>query len=59
MHAKENLSLAKELYEKLVRELSEKKDIGNSYSLAACNMSPEEVLLTATCALGQLEAQLG
>lgn len=59
LHAKKNLSLAKELYEKLVRELSEKKDIGNSYSLAACNMSPEEVLLTATCALGQLEAQLG
>uniref|UniRef100_A0A2N9EZV0 MalT-like TPR region domain-containing protein n=1 Tax=Fagus sylvatica TaxID=28930 RepID=A0A2N9EZV0_FAGSY len=29
------------------------------HALAACNMSSEEVLLAATCALGQLEAHMG
>ncbi|XP_024028591.1 uncharacterized protein LOC21392795 isoform X2 [Morus notabilis] len=59
LHSTHNFSLAKELYQNVVQQLSEKKDFSNPDSLAACNMSQEEVLLAATCALGQLEAQLG
>ncbi|PON90834.1 hypothetical protein TorRG33x02_134720 [Trema orientale] len=59
LHTRQNFSLAKELYQSVIRQLSENKDFSNSNSVAACNMSLEEVLLAATCALGQLEAQLG
>ncbi|XP_062095587.1 uncharacterized protein LOC133801403 [Humulus lupulus] len=59
LHTIQNFSLAKELYQNVIQQLSESKDCNNSNSLAACNMSLEEVLLSATCALGQLEAQLG
>lgn len=51
--------MAKELYEKAIEVISEKKDFGDPHNLAACNMAAEEVLLAATCALGQLEAHIG
>ena len=57
LHATQNFSLAKELYQNVIQSLSEKKDFSDPYALAACNMSSEEVLIAATCALGQLEAQ--
>ncbi|KAF3449158.1 hypothetical protein FNV43_RR09886 [Rhamnella rubrinervis] len=59
LHATQNFSLAKELYQNVIQSLSEKKDSSDPYALAACNMSSEEVLMAATCALGQLEAQFG
>ncbi|KAM6550947.1 hypothetical protein CsatB_000755 [Cannabis sativa] len=59
LHTIQNFSLAKELYQNVIQQLSENEYCINSNSLAACNMSMEEVLLSATCALGQVEAQLG
>ncbi|KAA8516399.1 hypothetical protein F0562_016692 [Nyssa sinensis] len=59
LHATRNLSMAKELYEKVIQGMFENKDFGDPCNLAACNMTSEEVLLAATCALGQLEAHLG
>lgn len=47
--------VAKELYKKVVQEMTDKKEFSDS----ACNMASQEALLAATCALGQLEAQSG
>ncbi|CAO2827052.1 unnamed protein product [Amaranthus hypochondriacus] len=59
LHGKRDFIGAKELYQKAIAESSEKKDLSDPYDLGACNMSPEEVLVAATCALGQLESHLG
>lgn len=59
LHAKQNFNVAKEIYEKVIEGMSEDKDFNNPYQVAACNMIPEEVLLAATCSLGQLEVHLG
>ncbi|XAR50917.1 hypothetical protein NMG60_11005384 [Bertholletia excelsa] len=60
LHVSKNFSMAKKLYEKLIQRISEKKGMDNhAHYLAACNMASEEVLLAATCALGQLETHLG
>jgi tetratricopeptide (TPR) repeat protein len=54
-----HFSLAKEVYQKVIQGVSENKKFSDLHALAACNMSSEEVLLAATCALGQLEAHMG
>ncbi|XP_010670224.2 uncharacterized protein LOC104887309 [Beta vulgaris subsp. vulgaris] len=59
LHAKRDFNAAKELYQKVIAESSEKKDFSDPHDFGACNMSPEEVLLAAMCALGQLESHLG
>ncbi|KAL6998350.1 hypothetical protein U1Q18_008474 [Sarracenia purpurea var. burkii] len=59
LHVTRNFSMAKDLYEKVIWEMSENKDFSNPRYLAACNMVPDEVLLAATCALGQIQAHLG
>ncbi|XP_011027662.1 PREDICTED: uncharacterized protein LOC105127888 [Populus euphratica] len=59
LHAMGNFSLAKDFYQKVIQEVAKKKDFTDFHVLAACNMASEEVLLAATCALGQLEAHLG
>ncbi|KAJ7961392.1 Tetratricopeptide repeat (TPR)-like superfamily protein [Quillaja saponaria] len=59
LHATQNFSLAKEVYQKVIEGGSETKDFGDPYALAACNMTVEEVILGAMCSLGQLEAHLG
>ncbi|BBH06167.1 Tetratricopeptide repeat-like superfamily protein [Prunus dulcis] len=51
--------VAKDVYQNVIQGVSKNKEFSNSNALAACNMSPEEVSLAATCALGQLEAHLG
>ncbi|KAL3531798.1 hypothetical protein ACH5RR_005319 [Cinchona calisaya] len=58
LHGMRKLPIAKELYQKVIQQLSE-KDFNNLRDLGACNMAKDEVLLAATCALGQLEALLG
>lgn len=59
LHAMRHFSLAKEVYQKVIQGVSENKKFSDLHALAACNMSSEEVLLAATCALGQLEAHMG
>lgn len=59
LHAKRDFNAAKELYQKAIAESSEKKDFSDPYDFGACNMSLQDVLLAATCALGQLESHLG
>ncbi|BFG36226.1 hypothetical protein CerSpe_225000 [Prunus speciosa] len=59
LHASQKFSLAKDVYQNVIQGGSNNKEFSNSNELAACNMSPEEVSLAATCALGQLEAHLG
>lgn len=59
LHATRNLSLAKDVYQKVINEVAENKDFSGMHALAACNMASEEVLLAAICALGQLEAHMG
>ncbi|XP_062167724.1 uncharacterized protein LOC133873936 [Alnus glutinosa] len=59
LHATQSFSLAKEAYQKVIQRASENKDFSDLNALAACNMSSEEILLAATCALGQLEAHMG
>ncbi|VVA28724.1 PREDICTED: LOC110642886 isoform [Prunus dulcis] len=59
LHASQKFSLAKDVYQNVIQGVSKNKEFSNSNALAACNMSPEEVSLAATCALGQLEAHLG
>lgn len=54
-----NFPRAKELYEKVIQGISGNKDFSDLYNLSAGNMASEEVLLAATCALGQLESHLG
>ncbi|KAK3009479.1 hypothetical protein RJ639_015440 [Escallonia herrerae] len=59
LHAIRKLSMAKEYYRKAIQGISENNDFSDPYNLAACNMTTKEVLLAATCGLGQLEAHLG
>lgn len=58
LHSTMNFSLAKEVYQKVTQGTFENKALADTH-LAACNMIPEEVVLGATCALGQLESHLG
>lgn len=56
LHATGNFSLATDLYEKAIREAEN----GSSKScLASSNMISDEILLGATCALGQLLSHSG
>lgn len=50
---------AKELYQKVIQGMSEIKDVGDPNNLGACNMTSEEVVVAATCSLGQLETHMG
>ncbi|PIA54679.1 hypothetical protein AQUCO_00900918v1 [Aquilegia coerulea] len=59
LHATGNLASAKEFYQKAIQEIPEVDSFGDLHSLTTCNMVPVEVLLGATCALGQLEAHSG
>lgn len=59
LHSMGKFSLAKELYQKAIEGISANKEFADPYALAACSMSGREVQLAATCALGQLEGQLG
>ncbi|CAL9769510.1 unnamed protein product [Musa acuminata subsp. burmannicoides] len=57
-HCTGNFSFAKELYEKALLT-SEARDTSSITYLAAANMVPEEVIIGATCALGQLLSHSG
>ncbi|KAA0044104.1 Tetratricopeptide repeat (TPR)-like superfamily protein, putative isoform 1 [Cucumis melo var. makuwa] len=57
--ASQNFSAAKEVYQRVIEVGSEVKDSSEQCALAGGNMSPMEVLVAATCALGQLEGNLG
>ncbi|KAK4342852.1 hypothetical protein RND71_038668 [Anisodus tanguticus] len=57
LHCMRDFQMARELYQKATQDVSESKDFTDSQSLSACNMN-SEMLLGATCALGQLEAHL-
>ncbi|XP_007026963.2 PREDICTED: uncharacterized protein LOC18597721 [Theobroma cacao] len=59
LHTTQNFSLAKELYQKIIEGVLKKEDFSDTNSLAVCNMAPDEVLLAATFALGQLESHMG
>lgn len=59
VHAKQNFSAAKEVYQKVIDGGSKNKDFVKPYALAAGNMNSESSLVGAMCALGQLEAHLG
>ncbi|XP_008785546.2 uncharacterized protein LOC103704146 isoform X2 [Phoenix dactylifera] len=58
LHCTGSFSSAKNLYERAL-QISEGKDISNNLYLSSANMIPEEGLLGATCALGQLLSHLG
>ncbi|KAM0948310.1 putative tetratricopeptide-like helical domain superfamily [Dioscorea sansibarensis] len=58
LHATGNFSSAKDLYERIIKVFETKDGFDYSYP-AAANMVPEEALLGATCALGQLLSQSG
>ncbi|KAK4776539.1 hypothetical protein SAY86_005227 [Trapa natans] len=58
LHCTMNFSSAKEVYQKVIQGTSENKGLAQTH-LAACNMIPDEVILGATCALGQLESHMG
>ncbi|XP_072954002.1 uncharacterized protein [Typha angustifolia] len=53
LHCTGTFSLAKDQYERVLKAL-DTKDTNSSSYLASVNMVPDEVLLGATCALGQL-----
>lgn len=59
LHATQNFSLAKEVYEKVIKEEHANVDFSNINTLAVCNMVPNDVQLAAHFALGQLEAHMG
>ncbi|XVE61922.1 hypothetical protein DITRI_Ditri06bG0077100 [Diplodiscus trichospermus] len=59
LHATQNFSLAKELYQKVIEGVPKNEDYGDVNTLAVCNMASDEVLLAATFALGQLESHMG
>ena len=59
LHSTGKFSLAKELYQKAIEEISANKEFADPHALSACCMSGREVRLAATCALGQLEGHLG
>ncbi|XP_020690642.1 uncharacterized protein LOC110105457 [Dendrobium catenatum] len=56
-HATGKFSLAKDLYEKVI--LAKTENVSDNSCLASSNMISEEVLLGATCALGQLLSHSG
>ncbi|KAL0926989.1 hypothetical protein M5K25_003249 [Dendrobium thyrsiflorum] len=56
-HATGKFSLAKDLYEKVL--LAKTENVSDNSCLASSNMISEEVLLGATCALGQLLSHSG
>lgn len=58
-HGLGSFTFAKELYQKAIQGMSENKDFSNLETIAACNMTKDEVLLAAMCGLGQLEAHSG
>jgi len=58
LHATGNFSAAKGLYDRVLH-VFESKDIAEISYLASANMVSEEVLLGATCALGQLLTHSG
>lgn len=58
LHATGNLSLAKDLYEK-AQCAAEREDVSDNSCLASSNMISVEVLLGASCALGQLLSHSG
>lgn len=58
LHATQNVSLAKELYQKVIQGVAV-NDFTDINALAVCNMTSEEVMLAAMFALGQLESHGG
>ncbi|KAI3958518.1 hypothetical protein MKW92_000607 [Papaver armeniacum] len=59
LHASGDFSSAKEYYQKVIQGVPETESFGDSSSLATGNMISAEVLLGASCALGQLEVHSG
>ncbi|KAI3875844.1 hypothetical protein MKX03_023767 [Papaver bracteatum] len=59
LHASGNFSSAKEYYQKVIQGVPETESSADPSSLATGNMVSAEVLLGASCALGQLEAHSG
>lgn len=59
LHGTRKFSTAKELYQRVIQEMSDIKDFGDPNNLGACNMTPREVAIAAGCSLGQLEAHVG
>nr|XP_043610605.1 uncharacterized protein LOC122582300 [Erigeron canadensis] len=59
LHTTRDFSTAKQLYQKVIKEIPESKDYNDPYNLAAGNMAREDILMAATCALGQLESHMG
>ncbi|GAB2230152.1 hypothetical protein Droror1_Dr00014409 [Drosera rotundifolia] len=59
LHIKREFASAKEVYNRVIEGSSEKKDFSDPYALSSGNMTLLEVILGATCALGQLESHLG
>ncbi|GKV05873.1 hypothetical protein SLEP1_g17828 [Rubroshorea leprosula] len=59
LHATRNFTLAKELYQRLTKEVHKNVNFSDINTSGVCNMAPNEVLLAATFALGQLEMHMG
>ncbi|KAJ9544019.1 hypothetical protein OSB04_023726 [Centaurea solstitialis] len=59
LHATRDFATAKQLYQNVIEGIPENKDYSDPYKLAAGNMAWEDILLAATCALGQLESHMG
>nr|GMD43441.1 uncharacterized protein LOC109181871 isoform X1 [Ipomoea batatas] len=59
LHRMGDFEMAKQLYTRVIHEESLGKSSSYLHQLSACNMSFEDVIFGATCALGQLEAHLG
>ncbi|KAL8152713.1 hypothetical protein V2J09_010473 [Rumex salicifolius] len=59
LHVKRDFDAAKELYQSIISVSTEKKGFNYPDNVSACNMISEEVLLAATCALGQLQSHVG
>lgn len=59
LHGMRNFTSAKEMYQKVIQTMSETKELGDPNNLGACNMTPKEVVIAASCSLGQLETHVG
>ncbi|XP_026417354.1 uncharacterized protein LOC113312832 [Papaver somniferum] len=59
LHASGKFSSAKEYYQKVIQGVSETEISVDPSSLATGNMVSAEILLRASCALGQLEVHSG
>ncbi|CAH1428455.1 unnamed protein product [Lactuca virosa] len=59
LHTTRDFETAKKLYENVIKGIPENKDYSDPYNLAVGNMVWEDILLAATCALGQLESHMG